>query len=301
MVTGPDRGGYVAWLFTSWAIRWAGGKPVRATPRRPRPTHFHGLVLGGGADVSPAWYARNDGSPGVSPRAETEPATGDSGQRRRRWFRRLAGYILAPLLFALRWVFGIGAKRVSTTDRARDELELALIDAAARADLPVLGICRGAQLLNVHAGGTLHQDLSGFYTEEPAMWTVFPRKRVTVAPKSRLARALDAEGGNVNSLHRQAIARLGQYLQVVARDRHDVVQAVEAPTRRFWIGVQWHPEYLPQLPEQRRLLRTLVDVAKSSAARNAEPFDALTPAPTRAAIGSPRSGATTAAAASWPA
>ena len=250
-VTGPDRGGFPSWLFTSWALRRAGAKPVRIRPGGKPPAHFDGLVIGGGADVAPVRY-------GALP-VRRPPA---ARFRRSRTLPRLVlDYALAPFIQLLRRIFGL-SRTSGGPDPARDALELQLIARAERARLPVLGICRGAQLLNIHAGGTLHQDLSGFYTERPDRWTVFPRKAVAIEPRSRLEKTLGRARCEVNSLHRQAVDALGADLAVVARDERGVVQGIEHSSRRFWIGVQWHPEYLPQAPEQRRLFVGLVDAAR---------------------------------------
>jgi putative glutamine amidotransferase len=250
-VTGPDRGGFPAWLFTSWALRRAGAKPVRVRPRGGAPVRFDALVVGGGADVSPGRY-------GALP-VRRPPA---ARYRRTRTLPRLVlDYALAPIIHLLRRLFGL-ARAAAGPDPARDALELALIARAEAGQLPVLGICRGAQLLNIHGGGTLYQDLSGFYTERPDRWTVFPRKPIEIAPGSRLQSVLARSRCEVNSLHRQAVDALGSGLAIAARDERGVVQGIEHPARRFWIGVQWHPEYLPQVPEQRRLFDRLVAVAR---------------------------------------
>ena len=219
-------------------------------PRGGAPARFDALVVGGGADVAPVRY----GAKPVRPQAARY-------RRSRTLPRFLLDYALAPFIYFVRRVFGL-ARAAGGPDPARDALELELIARAERERCPVLGICRGAQLLNIHAGGTLHQDLSGFYTERPDRWTVFPRKAVSIAPESRLAAVLGRVRCEVNSLHRQAVDAIGDGLAVVARDERGVVQGIEHAARRFWIGVQWHPEYLPQVPEQRRLLAALVDAAR---------------------------------------
>jgi putative glutamine amidotransferase len=143
-------------------------------------------------------------------------------------------------------------------DPARDALELELLARADAGQLPALGICRGGQLMNVFAGGTLEP--AAYPT--PPRWTALPRKPVQLAPGSRLRDVLGRGDCVVNSMHRNAIDHVGGDLEVSARDHSGVIQAVEDPTRRFWIGVQWHPEYLPQLIEQRRLFRALVGAAR---------------------------------------
>lgn len=213
-------------------------------------------MIGGGADVSPGRY-------GALPARRPPTAR---YRRSRTVPRLLLDYALAPLIHLLRRVFGL-ARGSAGPDPARDAIELALIARAEAAHLPVLGICRGAQLLNIHGGGTLHQDLSGFYTERPDRWTLFPRKPITIAPESRLQAVIGRARCEVNSLHRQAVDALGKDLAIVARDQRGVVQGIEHPARRFWIGVQWHPEYLPQVPEQRRLFAALVAAARQAGDR----------------------------------
>lgn len=146
---------------------------------------------------------------------------------------------------------------------ARDRLELELIrDGLARAT-PMLGICRGAQLINVALGGTLHPDIRPRRRKTSNRRTPFPRKTAVLRRSSRLARLCGGHARlRINSLHHQAVDRLGQDLVCVARDLDGFVQAVETRRRgRFLIGVQWHPEYLPQMKAQRRLLTALVRAA----------------------------------------
>lgn len=249
-VTGPDRGGLAAWWFTRWAVRRAGGRAVRIRPGRPRELQgLEGLIIGGGADVSPDLYGQ-----------ARRLAMGELSDRGAAGWRRLLGILLFPLVFAIR--------RVLTTkhgglSRDRDALEGRLIRNALDAGLPVLGICRGMQLINVAAGGSLHQSLEGFYEEYPAIRSVLPRKQVLLAAESRLHRILGCDSCRVNALHRQAIDRLGTGMTVVAREENGVIQAIEGtgPGFSWLIGVQWHPEYLPQRREQRALFAALVDAA----------------------------------------
>ena len=148
-------------------------------------------------------------------------------------------------------------------DPARDELELALLDKALSFGMPVLGICRGAQILNVHLGGTLHMDLQEIYEGAKTMRTVLPRKLVKLEKCSHLARLLRCNPCRVNALHHQSVDELGEGLRVVGRDEAGVVQAVETTCNIFLIGVQWHPELLVFSRPQQRLFRALVSAARA--------------------------------------
>jgi len=130
----------------------------------------------------------------------------------------------------------------------------------------MLGICRGAQLLNRAFGGTVATDLSSFYEERPNRRSAFPAKEVELAPDSRLASILGPEPCRVNALHRHAVDRVGEELRIVARESNGVVQAIEGAGPAWVVGVQWHPEYLPQIPRQQRLFEALVRAAATERA-----------------------------------
>ncbi len=251
-VTGPDEGGGAAWWFTRFALWRAGARARRITPARPVPfEELDGLVLGGGADVDPALYGEERSS-------LLEAATqGEAWEEDRGLGRRL----VAALTLGLRRL-SARKRLLPGGDRERDALERGLLRRAVEAGKPVLGICRGAQLLNVHFGGSLHQELEAFYEETPQVRTVRPRKRVEIEPGSLLAGILRTPACRVNALHRQAVDRLGEGLRIVARETTGVVQAVEHEARPFLLGVQWHPEYLPQVRRQRRIFERLADEAR---------------------------------------
>ncbi len=151
-------------------------------------------------------------------------------------------------------------------DPARDALELALFAEAARDRRPVLGVCRGAQMINVALGGTLHTDVSEAAAGARARRTPLPVRTVTIAPDSRLADLLGRRRLRVNAIHHQAVAELGEGLRAVAWDEDGIIQAVEGKqTDWFLIGVQWHPEYLFWQASTRRLFAALVAAARRHA------------------------------------
>ncbi|ETX11687.1 glutamine amidotransferase [Roseivivax halodurans JCM 10272] len=152
-------------------------------------------------------------------------------------------------------------------DPSRDELESRLIREAFDRNLPVLGICRGAQMLNVVLGGDLHQEAYEVYHSR-YMKTILPKKRVDVTEDSLLARTINVPCLRVNALHTQAVKRLGSGLQVAARDEGGMIQAIERTRDPFALGVQWHPEHLFYRRAHRRIFRALIEAAK--AARRSE-------------------------------
>ena len=145
----------------------------------------------------------------------------------------------------------------------RDAWEFALIARALERGLPVLGICRGAQVLNVVLGGTLHQHLPDVvgHTRHQAGNAMFSESRVHIAPGTRLA-ALIGEFSDEQCYHHQAIAELGSGLVVSARDAEGVIEAVELPGDSFVLAVQWHPE---ERLNDLRLFAGVVEAARAYA------------------------------------
>jgi putative glutamine amidotransferase len=147
-------------------------------------------------------------------------------------------------------------------DPDRDAFEISLLKKAFRTSLPILGVCRGAQIVNVALGGTLHGDIYTVFAEAKRLRTVLPRKNVWIDLESRLGQILLCNPCRVNALHHQAVDRVGRGLRVVGRDESGIVQAIEGMDARFLIGVQWHPEFLVHLRAQQRLFTALVACAR---------------------------------------
>jgi putative glutamine amidotransferase len=150
------------------------------------------------------------------------------------------------------------------TEPDLDAFELALARAADRRGMPVLGICRGAQALNVARGGTLHQHLPDHRQTEPGCR---PTHAVEIVAGTRLAGIAGAERLAVNSFHHQAVDSLGRGLRVSARAADGTVEAIESPGTRLFLGVQWHVEGLTAEPRHAALFDALVAAALPQATR----------------------------------
>jgi putative glutamine amidotransferase len=149
---------------------------------------------------------------------------------------------------------------------ARDRAELALLEAALERDMPVLAICRGSQVLNVARGGDLVQHLPDVVGDERHKHTPgsYADHDVTLEKGTRLGSLL-GDRAPVKSHHHQGIGRIGEGLLVAAHAEDGTVEAVEAPGRRFAVGVLWHPE----AGEDARLFEELVrEAAQFRSARN---------------------------------
>lgn len=250
-ITGPDRGGFTAWFFTWLAVKRAGGLPMRVHPSNTEILpNFDGLIIGGGADINPDMY---DASPIQEIRDLAESQKPVSG------LRRFLHITVGVLIVSFRKMLSLG--HTAPVDSNRDELEKKILKKAVQDAKPVLGICRGMQFINVHFGGNLHQDIREFYGETPKVDSVYPKKQVRIKPGSKLAGILAADMARVNSLHNQAVDVTGRDIEVVAKEITGIAQAIEHRKMPFMIGIQWHPEYLPQIDKQQRLFRRLVELA----------------------------------------
>jgi putative glutamine amidotransferase len=151
------------------------------------------------------------------------------------------------------------------TWRELDELELELARRADEREMPLFGICRGAQTINVARGGTLHQHLPDLDGDEVLHRQTESGETVThwveIVPGTRLEEIVGERRIEVNSFHHQGVRDLGRRLQVSARSDDGIVEAVEDGERRFLIGVQWHAEFLVDRPHERALFTAFVEAA----------------------------------------
>jgi putative glutamine amidotransferase len=178
---------------------------------------------------------------------------------------------------------------VEDAEPGRDEFEIDLARRAMAEDVPLLAICRGAQVLNVAAGGNLVQDIPTAVDTDLAHSVAEPKNaschEISIVRGSRLAAALGDTSGaacscRVNSRHHQSVGRLGNGLVASATAEDGVVEGIEAPASTFCVGVQWHPENFWQTGEFSPLFDAFVDAAriripKGSAAGGVEDPDAL--------------------------
>jgi gamma-glutamyl-gamma-aminobutyrate hydrolase PuuD len=140
----------------------------------------------------------------------------------------------------------------------RDDAELALLKSALERDMPVLAICRGSQVMNVALGGDLIQhlpDLVGHQGHKESPGT-FSEHEVEIEPGTKLAAVIGGQA-DIKSHHHQGHGTLGEGLRVAARDADGHIEALEDPSRRFALGVLWHPE----AGEDMRLFEALVSEA----------------------------------------
>jgi putative glutamine amidotransferase len=170
------------------------------------------------------------------------------------------------------WYGADPSPRLDPPSRERDLFELALFAAARQHQLPILGVCRGIQLINVAMGGTLFQDLPserpGPVEHRPEGARDLRSHRVRLLPHSRAAKALGADSVTVNSSHHQAIKELAPGLLASGWADDQLIEAVESPAGAPWLlAVQWHPEemHADAAAPEHGLFAALVDAADRAA------------------------------------
>jgi putative glutamine amidotransferase len=158
----------------------------------------------------------------------------------------------------------------SAAEPGRDDAELSLAREAMARRLPILAICRGVQVLNVAAGGSLVQDIPSAITaavdHRPAVPPAGPAHFVAITPGTHLAGLiasdLEDDAAVVNSRHHQSVGRVAPGFVVSAVAPDGVVEGIEAPDQPFCLGVQWHPENFVASGDFKALFRGLVDAAR---------------------------------------
>ena len=171
---------------------------------------------------------------------------------------------------------------VEDAEPGRDEFEIDLARRAIAADVPLLAICRGSQVLNVATGGTLVQDIPSSIETDLAHSVQEPKNAdchdIAIVSGSRLAAALGSGASatcscRVNSRHHQSVGRLGAGLVASATAGDGVIEAIEAPDATFCLGVQWHPENFWETGEFSPLFDAFTAAARARAARRVESAD----------------------------
>jgi len=147
---------------------------------------------------------------------------------------------------------------IKRSDPKRDAMELTLLERAHKEALPVLGICRGMQMINLFHGGTLHPHIEELPLQYPHPRTPLPLRDVMIHQHTRLYQIVGTSQLKVNALHHQAVDRIGEGLQFAAHDKNGIVQAIEQPSGRFVLGLQWHPEFMPYTWHSRKIFKAFV-------------------------------------------
>lgn len=177
----------------------------------------------------------------------------------------IGGSDVSPSLYGQPYKKGLGQ-----IDPARDKFELKLLDKAVKRNMPLFGICRGLQLLNVYFGGTLVQDIDRSYPTD-INHAGFLGPKTSIAHKVKLSKehilypCFGREDLEVNSFHHQMIDKLGDGLEVAAIAEDGIIEAIVHTQYPFLVAVQWHPEMMVQSdPEQGKLFQLLVDFIKKN-------------------------------------
>ncbi|NLJ58909.1 MAG: gamma-glutamyl-gamma-aminobutyrate hydrolase family protein [Tissierellia bacterium] len=158
-------------------------------------------------------------------------------------------------------------KEIKDIDYERDEFEIKLFKKAAALNIPMLGICRGEQVMNVAAGGSLYQDIyaqiPGVNGHSPKFTSGgYPHHKVKIMENSILHSVFKANEININSYHHQAVKNIAKGFKVTALSEDGVIEAIESEELTFAVGIQWHPEVMyERFPEFLRIFEVFVKAA----------------------------------------
>ncbi|WP_298448076.1 type 1 glutamine amidotransferase [uncultured Marinobacter sp.] len=148
-------------------------------------------------------------------------------------------------------------------DKARDSTDRLLLEQAESIGIPVLGICRGAQFINIFHGGSLCQNVTPLRVNTRHRPLLLPMQTVRLVTTSLLGQVMRAPVIGANRIHSQAIKQLGKNLKVTAVDNDLFVQAIESTRGQWLMGLQWHPEYLLYHGGHRRIFGQFLEAAMS--------------------------------------
>lgn len=157
--------------------------------------------------------------------------------------------------------------KVYGVDMERDAFELGLVEAVIDTGMPFLGICRGFQVINVALGGTLYTHILDQHENaldhsyNPTLPTCHPAHQVELTPSSQLAEIFGTKTITVNSLHHQGAETIGPGLEINGHSPDGLVEVIALTGYPFGIGVQWHPEWMPEDKAQQRLFTAFRDAA----------------------------------------
>lgn len=162
-----------------------------------------------------------------------------------------------------------GISKIKGVSKSRDALEIQLCQKALENDIPIFGICRGIQIMCVATDGSLYQDIHTqlknclLHKDEESIYDA--QHYIKIQPSSLLHQIIGESGTEVNSAHHQAVKVVGEGFVVTAQSEDGIIEAIENPSRRFMIGVQYHPERMLKAPELRehgqKLFEAFIDAA----------------------------------------
>lgn len=159
-------------------------------------------------------------------------------------------------------------KEIGGIDYSRDEFEIKLFKKAAAKNMPILGICRGEQVINVAEGGTLYQDIyvqkegTSGHSPKFSPSSAYAYHKVKISKDSKLYNILKTDVISVNSLHHQSVKDIAEGYKITAVAGDGVIEAIESVNHSFIVGIQWHPEIMyERYPEFLKVFDALVSAA----------------------------------------